>query len=74
MNNRPAVSCYKCADREIGCHSKCERYKEFKVRLVSRNTKINRNQMICGDAGDIVKVEVARYRAKKKKERRLKGK
>lgn len=74
MNKRPDAPCYKCPDREIGCHSKCDRYKEFKARLISRNTKINRNQMFCGEAGDIVKVEVARHRAKQKEDRRLKGK
>ena len=21
--------CYKCEDREVGCHSNCEKYKEF---------------------------------------------
>lgn len=22
-------TCYKCADRYVGCHSECEKYKEF---------------------------------------------
>ena len=26
MTNNP---CYKCEDRHVGCHSACERYKEF---------------------------------------------
>jgi hypothetical protein len=26
MNNPP---CYKCESRKVGCHSECERYKEY---------------------------------------------
>ena len=22
--------CYQCKDRQLGCHSKCEKYKEYK--------------------------------------------
>jgi hypothetical protein len=22
--------CYKCTDRQVGCHSKCEKYKKWK--------------------------------------------
>ena len=27
--------CYKCEDREVGCHSKCEKYQEFASRRKS---------------------------------------
>lgn len=25
--------CYKCSDRKLGCHSTCDKYKEFKERI-----------------------------------------
>lgn len=25
--------CYNCPDREMGCHGRCERYKEYKVEM-----------------------------------------
>lgn len=35
MANNP---CYKCEDRHVGCHSTCEKYKEFcKECAVIRN-------------------------------------
>ena len=34
--------CFGCGDRQLGCHSKCEKYKEFQAR----NAKIRkRNQL-----------------------------
>lgn len=74
MRKRNDAPCYNCTKRDPGCHSKCEIYKEWRDQLVGIYTKINRNRMFDGEAGDIVKVEVARHRAKKKEERRLKGK
>lgn len=29
--SRPQGPCYKCADREIGCHSTCEKYIEYQA-------------------------------------------
>jgi len=26
----PRNSCYQCKDRHIGCHSNCERYREYR--------------------------------------------
>lgn len=28
--NKPKSTCFQCKDREVGCHSKCEKYIEFK--------------------------------------------
>lgn len=25
--------CYKCKDRQVGCHSNCKRYKAFRKRI-----------------------------------------
>lgn len=30
----PDGPCYKCADREMGCHSKCDKYKRIKELLL----------------------------------------
>lgn len=30
------ISCYKCEERYIGCHGKCEKYKEFKKEIERR--------------------------------------
>lgn len=29
--------CYKCTEREVGCHSKCDRYIEFREKLDKEN-------------------------------------
>ncbi len=38
--------CYKCPDRHAGCHSECERYKEYheknKKRLELKKEEFNR--------------------------------
>lgn len=28
--------CYKCPDREVGCHGKCEKYLAFRAECESR--------------------------------------
>ena len=30
LKNNP---CYKCTERKVGCHTKCDKYKEFKEKL-----------------------------------------
>ena len=35
--------CYKCEDREVGCHSKCERYlKEARKAAIQRELHIKK--------------------------------
>jgi hypothetical protein len=29
ITKRPASPCYQCPDREVGCHSVCEKYKTY---------------------------------------------
>lgn len=31
--NRGISCCYKCTDREVGCHSKCEKYIQERRKL-----------------------------------------
>ena len=34
--------CSECDDREVLCHSKCEKYKEFRKALDDRNISIRK--------------------------------
>lgn len=29
--------CYKCEERELGCHGKCDKYKSFREEVRRRN-------------------------------------
>ena len=31
--------CYNCTERRVGCHSKCDKYKEFKEKLAELRDK-----------------------------------
>ena len=35
--------CINCCDREVGCHSKCEKYKKFRSDLDEKN-RINKER------------------------------
>lgn len=34
-----SVSCKDCKDRYVGCHSKCEKYAQFKQEIAERKRK-----------------------------------
>lgn len=34
------VPCYKCGERQVGCHSMCEKYKAYVIEKDERNRKI----------------------------------
>lgn len=36
--------CYKCKDRVIGCHSKCNRYKEWRIQKDKELQEIRRQK------------------------------
>lgn len=36
----PNAPCKECEERQVGCHSTCELYKEFRQKLDERNRKI----------------------------------
>ena len=36
--------CVKCTDREVGCHSVCERYKSWRDFIDERNETIRREK------------------------------
>lgn len=33
MSTTPKTPCYKCTDRYAGCHSKCEKYADWKKEV-----------------------------------------
>jgi hypothetical protein len=33
MTSRVLSPCYKCSDRSVGCHSVCERYKQYRKEV-----------------------------------------
>ena len=33
---KPIAPCYKCEERQLGCHSSCERYQEY-AGIVEQN-------------------------------------
>lgn len=39
-NIDPTNPCNGCAEREIGCHGKCERYKVWRADLDEKNERI----------------------------------
>lgn len=40
MSQKNNACCYECPDREIGCHSKCEKYKKFRKELDKKKKSI----------------------------------
>lgn len=48
-------SCYNCKDRYVGCHSKCDRYKEFKIKKAEENESIRKSKLIEGDHYAVLK-------------------
>ena len=37
--SRPIAPCLDCKDRTLGCHSTCEPYKEFRLKLDAQNER-----------------------------------
>jgi len=38
--------CFKCKERFVGCHSKCERYKKYRSEYDKLNKKEKREKML----------------------------
>lgn len=38
--------CYECEDRSVGCHSKCEKYKQWAEERREVNAKITKERNI----------------------------
>lgn len=48
----PTAPCKNCLKRELGCHSNCDAYKEFKINLSEYNkeTRANKTKFLQADA------------------------
>ena len=40
--------CMTCTDRKVGCHSKCEKYKEFQAKNNENRTKLYKYRLKYG--------------------------
>ena len=58
--------CKDCTDRILGCHSLCNKYKEFKERVDSTNTMIRDSKKIYKMHSDYVLEQKEKYRRSKK--------
>ena len=70
--------CFKCKDRNVGCHSSCEKYKSFSEELGEIKNKrlkeYNRDNMLVDyEIGmkikyktDHMKIGIAKYKGEKK--------
>ena len=38
--------CFKCTERRVGCHSKCDRYKKYRTEYDKLNDKEKREKLI----------------------------
>lgn len=64
--------CKGCTERTLGCHSKCQRYAEYR-KQIDRLNKYRRNEKRC-DALEIErKISIAVLHAKKQQARRILG-
>lgn len=41
--------CYKCELRTVGCHSKCDKYKLWKIFINKTSDNISKNKCFIGD-------------------------
>ena len=47
MSKQPIAPCYKCKERVVGCHSKCEKYLEFsEVVRAERENRLAENERV----------------------------
>ena len=42
MRKKPISPCYKCEERQLGCHSSCEKYLEY-TGIVAQNREARHN-------------------------------
>lgn len=66
---KPQSPCMMCPDRYVGCHGKCEKYTEFKVRLdeYNRNEAMQRRDARTLSKAHITLIRHRHYADKMKK-------
>lgn len=56
--------CKHCADRKVGCHGACERYKQFKADFEAAKAEIYGKQQENIIIGDVISRSVKKTRRK----------
>lgn len=46
-------SCYGCTERHEGCHSSCEKYKEFRKMIDAKNEEAHKKKKAFSDYHDV---------------------
>lgn len=67
--------CYQCAERYMGCHAACQRYKEWRWWLDGKNKEYRRERCTAGyqqDKMEWIRKKLRRMKQKMKKKTRLK--
>lgn len=67
---RLIAPCYNCTDREMGCHSKCEKYKEY---LVQNEARREARQKTREDNGYFSEAKARNYFYRARKYSKTKG-
>ena len=57
--------CKDCKERQIGCHSYCRKYIEFRMNLEERNARIREEKMIENAVEETIANGI--YRSRKKR-------
>lgn len=56
--------CKGCEDRAVGCHSSCERYKQYKAELAAAKAELYGKQQENIMIGDVISRSVKKTRRK----------
>ena len=56
--------CKGCADRSVGCHGACERYKQYKAELAAAKADLYGKQQENIMIGDVISRSVKKTRRK----------
>ncbi len=57
--------CYECPDREVGCHSKCERFLEYKQKNADAEAAKQKAWLSENEFYNFKKDNVARYKRRR---------
>lgn len=57
--------CYECPDREVGCHSKCEKFLEYKQKNADAEAEKQRVWLSENEFYNFKKDNVARYKRRR---------
>ena len=65
---KPTAPCMDCSDRNIGCHSMCDRYKAYTEAHEELKESIRKQKFVHNSLKDMHKEQYARYLRNRHKE------